>query len=264
MADRKVDELPFAQQCWQPEQGRPTKEQLDAMIEKVRACEAVLERRAQQFLDHPHPIVFLVYVSYEIGCYPRIGYEPLWVGSMPIAELAEEGGPVQRATAYAASVMVGTDDERLAVSQVLGPAIASIPARLRQLDQARPTEVWRYMSADGESATFGIGIRFAGGEDATVLCDVSRKSSHVVDIRFASGPPARSVSPGKLMLNVADSDSHQVPAAAAGRLLTAAIRRSEYDDLVPDYPWQRLRPLLDWALGLLPADSETPNCAEPQ
>lgn len=202
-----------------------------------------------------HPLLFLLEVSQTYALYDRrTPDDPARIDLTDrLAVLAQCELAGFRAVGYAMSRIVGLDHERKSFDEAYSTGPSELPEWLRELDAAEIAGCWRGYRDDEADTVVGIGIRFAEGQEGTLVTKICGDTDEIADVYLSFDPYAETALTWVSRDPTATGLS-EITRRSAHAALTRAIENS--DPSSPDEPdgradWAYGRAIIEWAASML-------------
>lgn len=194
-------------------------------------------------LTDEHPLIFLLKVGQWFARSDGTGHDPAEREIEPlVVALARSEYFGFRAAGYAMSRLVGRARVRDAFDQDHEQGSAEFPIWLRYLDEADITGCWCGYNEDDLDDVLGVGIRFADGQEGTLVTITEGETGGFVDARLSLVPYAETAL-SWVDHNPSTAGLSKISDGSAAVTLRQAVRCS--DPVDPDGISGRA----DWVLG---------------
>lgn len=214
-----------------------------------------LARSLSESMAKEHPLLFLLDVSQMYAlCDRRTHDDPARIDLADrLVVLAQWELAGLRAVGYAMSRMMGLDHERKSFDEAYSRGPSELPEWLRELDATEIAGCWRGYRDDEADTVVGIGIRFADGQEGTLVVIICGDTDEIADVYLSFDSYAETA------LTWATSDPtatglSKITGRSAQTTLTQAIEN--LDPSSPDEPdgradWAYGRATMEWAVAML-------------
>ena len=207
-----------------------------------------------------HPLIFLLRVSQLYAALDEFADDPthLELHDLPVgAERSEHIGI--RAATFAMSRLVGRRSVRQAFNEDHLGGRADFPTWLRFLEQSEITGCWCGYNEDDLDDVLGVGIRFADGQEGTLVTVTEGQTGSFVDARLSLVPYAETAL-SWIRHNPATVGLSKINEASAAATLRQAVRCSDPVDsegISERADWVLGRLVIEWVISLLAGTSNS-------
>lgn len=212
-------------------------------------------RSLSESMAREHPLLFLLEVSQTYALYDRrTPDDPARIDLTDrLAVLAQCELAGFRAAGYAMSRMVGLDHGRKSFDEAYSTGPSELPKWLRELDAAEIAGCWRGYRDDEADTVVGIGIRFADGQEGTLVINICADTDEIVEVYLSFDPYAETALTWVSRDPTATGLS-EITRRSAHTALTRAMANSEPSSSAPPdgrADWAHGRAIMEWAASVL-------------
>lgn len=214
-----------------------------------------LAEALSESLANEHPLLFLLLVSQLYPCFDRpTPDDPARIDlAAGLSALAQCDLAGFRAAGYALSRMVSLDHERASFDEVYSQGPSELPEWLRELDSAEIAGCWRGYRDDEADTVVGIGIRFAGGREGTLVVITCDDTGEILDAYVSFDPYAETALTWATHDSTATGLSKISGRSARMELAQAMENTDPRSHEAPDgrADWVYGRAIMEWAASML-------------
>lgn len=211
-------------------------------------------------LADEHPLIFLLKVSQWFATSDATSHDPEQREIEPlVVALARSEYFGIRAAGYAMSRLVGRARVRDAFDEDHEQGSAEFPIWLRDLDKADVTGCWCGYNEDDLDDVLGVGIRFADGQEGTLVTITEGETGGFVDAWLSLVPYAETAL-SWVDHNRATAGLSKISDGSAAATLRLAVRCSDPDDpggISGRADWALGRAVIEWVINLLAEPAQT-------
>lgn len=201
-----------------------------------------------------HPLIFLLKVSqwFATSDHADRGSEQPGIGPLTVVLAGSEYFGF-RAAGYAMSRLVGCADVRDAFDELHDEGGTEFPNWLRYLDKAVVTGCWCGYNEDDLDDVLGVGIRFADGQEGTLVTITEGQSGVFVDARLSLLPYAETAV-SWIDHNPATAGLSKISDGSAAATLRHAVQYSDPadpDGIAGRADWVLGRAVIEWVISVM-------------